>query len=279
MIQPDVTVLRDKEGVARHAILPWDQFQTLMQAAGADGVAVPSKEADAPAQVRKAISEGVHPVRAWRDHRHLNQAQLAAVVGISRAYLAQIEGRERTGTLDVTARIARALGCLIEQVAPVEDFGAMVATLAAMPSKVRDIVMLIPREAWTHRSASGGFSLLEHVCHLRDIDADGYSLRVERMLTEEQPNLPDIDGDVLATQRDYQSQNLEEALSSFTATRWQTVARLAKLTPDERGRTGLMDAAKEITIEELAGTMLAHDSAHMDELADLCRELQPSART
>jgi hypothetical protein len=52
---------------------------------------------------------------------------------------------------------------------------------------------------------------------LRDIDGDGYRERVERMLAEERPSLPDIDGDALARQRDYQSQDLEEALSSFTA--------------------------------------------------------------
>src|SRR5919108_1015388 len=138
--EPDVTVLRDAQGAAQHAILPWDHFQALMQAAKADESAIPVRKSALPAHVRRAIAEGVHPVRAWRDYRNLNQAQLAALVGISRAYLAQIEGGERTGTLDVTARIARALGCLIEQViAPVEDFARMVAALASTPSKVRDI--------------------------------------------------------------------------------------------------------------------------------------------
>jgi hypothetical protein len=173
----------------------------------------------------------------------------------------------RTGTLDVAACIARALGCLIEQlIAPVEDFAGMVAALAAMPSKVRDVVTLIPRDAWKRRPGNGGFSLLEHVCHLRDIDGDGYRDRVERMLSEERPSLPDIDGDALARQRDYQSRDFEEALSSFTNTRWQIAARLAKLTPKERRRTGLMAVTKEVTIEGLVGIMLAHDSAHLDEL-------------
>jgi transcriptional regulator with XRE-family HTH domain len=273
-LEPDVTILRDAQGAAQHAILSWDQFQALMQAAKADDAATQIREPILPVRVRRAIAEGAHPVRAWRDYRNLNQAQLAALVGISRAYLAQIEGGERTGTLDVTARIARALGCLIEQViAPVEDFAGMIAALAAMPSKVSDIVALMPRDAWTCKPSNGGFSLLEHVCHLRDIDADGYRERVERILTEERPSLPDIDGDALAKQRDYQSQDLEEALSSLTATRWQIAARLAKLTPEERHRTGLMAATNEITIEGLVGAMLAHDSAHLDELSELRGEL------
>jgi transcriptional regulator with XRE-family HTH domain len=271
---PHVTILRDALGAAQHAVLPWGQFQALLQAAKNDEGTDPIAQVSRPAQVREAIGSGVHPVRAWRDYRSLSQAQLAAIVGISRAYLAQIEGGERTGTLDVTARLARALGCLIEQVmAPIEDFAGKVAALGAMPSKIRDIVDAIPRDAWTARPATGGFSLLEHICHLRDIDGDGYRERVERMLTEEQPSLADIDGDALARDRDYQSQDLEEALSRFAATRWQMAARIARLTPDERQRIGLMAATNKITIEDLVGAMLAHDSEHLDQLSELCGEL------
>lgn len=268
--EPNVTILRDAQGAAQHAILPWDQFEALIQVAKVNGTATAIKESTLPAPVRRAIEEGVHPVRAWRDYRNLNQAQLASLIGISRAYLAQIEGGERTGTLDVTARIARTLSCLIEQlIAPIEDFAGMISALAAMPSKVKDIVAFIPRDFRTRKPDNGSFSLLEHVCHLRDIDDDGYRVRIERMLTEEQPNLLDIDGDALASQRDYQSQALEEALSSFTTTRWQIASRLAKLTLEERRRTGLMAATKEITVEGLVGAMLAHDASHLDELSEL----------
>ena len=274
MLEPKVTILRDAQGEAQHAILPWGQFQELIQAAKAGEPIAQFSELQLPPQVGQAIAEGAHPVRAWRDYRKLNQGQLAAVVGISRAYLAQIEGGERTGTLEVTARIARALGCRIEQlIAPAEDFAGRIAAAAAMPSKLKDIVTMIPREAWTRRPGNGGFSLVEHVCHLRDIDEDGYRERVARILAEERPNLVDIDGDALARQRDYQGQDLEAALSAFAALRWQISARLAKLTPEERRRTGLMAAVREITIEGLVGAMLAHDSEHLDQLSELRREL------
>ena len=273
MLEPNVTILRDAQGAAQHAVLPWDQYQALIRAANADPAA-PATEPALPPQVGRAIAESQHPVRAWRDYRNLSQAQLAAVVGISRAYLAQIEGGERTGTLEVTARIARALGCRIEQlIAPAEDFAGRIATAAAMPSKLKDIVALIPRDAWTRRPGNGGFSLVEHVCHLRDIDEDGYRERVARILTEERPSLPDIDGDALARERDYQSQDLEAALSAFAALRWQISARLAKLTPEERRRTGLMAAIREITIDGVVGAMLAHDSEHLDQLSELRAEL------
>ena len=268
-LQPTVTILRHADGTEQHAILAWADYQALLRTAEGRGASAPIPDA-----VRQAMAGGTHPVRAWRDYRALNQAQLAALVGISRAYLAQIEGGERTGTLEVMARIARALGCGIEDLIAQgpDDFAGTVATLGAMPAKVKDLVARIGQQAWRSRPASGGFSLVEHVCHLRDIDGDGYRVRLERMLAEQCPSLPDLDGDALARERAYQSQDLSAALAAFTSTRWEIVARLAKLTPEERQRTGLMAGTKEITIEGLADAMLAHDSEHLDQLADLCRD-------
>jgi transcriptional regulator with XRE-family HTH domain len=266
----DVTILRQRDGTAQHAILSWEQYQALLHAAQGASRGIPM----IPESIRQSTASGTHPVRAWREHQGLNQGQLAAIVGISRAYLAQIEGGERTGTLEVMARIARALGRSIEDLiaSGTENFGAKVAMLGAMPAKLKDMAVRIGEGAGRSMPASGGFSLLEHVCHLRDIDGDGYRVRLERMLTEECPSLPDIDGDALAKERNYLGQNLETALAAFTATRLEMVARLAKLAPDERRRVGLMAGTQEITVEGLAEIIAAHDSEHLDQLAELAVE-------
>jgi DNA-binding XRE family transcriptional regulator len=75
-------------------------------------------EAGVPHEVVKRELEGTPPVRAWREYRGHNQARLAALAGISRSYLAQIEAGERAGTVEVIARLARNLGCLIEDLVP-----------------------------------------------------------------------------------------------------------------------------------------------------------------
>jgi transcriptional regulator with XRE-family HTH domain len=270
MDQSNITVLRQADGTAQHAILPWQEYQALLRAAAGSGL-----ESPVPSEVRQSIAQGVHPVRAWRDQRGLNQGQLAAMIGISRAYLAQIEGGERTGTLEVMARVARALDRRLEDlVAPGPDnFAQAAASLGAMPAKLKGIVASVAEGAWRSKPSSGGFSLVEHVCHLRDIDGDGYRLRLERMLAEQCPTLPDLDGDALARERDYQSADLATALTTFTATRLAIVARLAKLSPDERRRTGLMAGTTEITVEGLVEIMTAHDSEHLDQLDDLVREI------
>ncbi len=270
MDQSNVTVLRHADGTAQHAILPWQEYQTLLRAAEGHGLQPP-----VPAEIRQAIADGVHPVRAWREHRGLNQGQLAAMIGISRAYLAQIEGGERTGTLEVMARVARALDRRLEDLisSGSDDFAQAAASLGAMPAKLKEIAAGLPQATWRSKPAGGGFSLVEHVCHLRDIDGDGYRVRLERMLAETGPSLPDIDGDALARQRDYLSQDLAAALAAFSSRRLEIVARLAKLTAEQRQRTGLMAGTTEITVDGLVDAMTAHDSEHLDQLDDLVREV------
>lgn len=228
-----------------------------------------------PLFVSERCDAGAHPIRAWREFRGFTQTQLALVAGISRAYLAQIEGGERTGTLEVVARLARMLDCLIEQLMPRhdEDPRRATAVLAAMPGKLKAIVDAVPERLWRTAPSVGGFCLVEHLCHLRDIDGDGYRIRIDRILSEDRPELPDIDGAQLAVERDYRAQDAGVALDAFTATRWAIVGRLAKLEPGERRRIGLMAGTTEMDIDGLVSAMLAHDSEHLDDLDSLRAEL------
>ncbi len=67
------------------------------------------KEPLVPVEVVRAIVGGEHPIRAWRRYRKLTAEKLAEKAGIARAYLSQIEGRKRKGTIEVLRQIAKAL--------------------------------------------------------------------------------------------------------------------------------------------------------------------------
>lgn len=72
-----------------------------------------------PIEVVKAKLEGVHPVRAWRDHKGWTQLHLAFKSGVGRDLIAQIETRRKQGSIETIGRIARALDVPIE--ALIED--------------------------------------------------------------------------------------------------------------------------------------------------------------
>jgi len=58
------------------------------------------------------------PLSFWRKRRGLTQAALAKEVGISQAYLAQIERGRRVGDIQLYRRLAGALRLEIEDIAP-----------------------------------------------------------------------------------------------------------------------------------------------------------------
>lgn len=62
-----------------------------------------------PSEVTFAIIDGTHPIRAWRKYKNIKMNQLAKKVGISGAYLSQIENGKRNPTIETLKAIANAL--------------------------------------------------------------------------------------------------------------------------------------------------------------------------
>ncbi len=63
------------------------------------------------------------------------------------------------------------------------------------------------RSRFATRPAGGGFSLVEHACHLRDLEREGYLLRFMRLLAESYPVLEGFEGERVAADRDYLAQD------------------------------------------------------------------------
>jgi hypothetical protein len=127
----------------------------------------------------------------------------------------------------------------------------------------------IPRPEWGRRPREHAFSLVEQVCHLRDVEEEGYTLRIRRLLREDNPELADFDGAKVAQARDYRKQDLTLALNALDLARRQNVAVLADLPTEALHRRGRMAGVGEITLERLATMMLEHDASHRQELEEL----------
>ena len=62
-----------------------------------------------PAEFADRILDGESPVRGWREYRGISVKELAARAAISAAYLSQIEGGSRNGSLSTMKALATAL--------------------------------------------------------------------------------------------------------------------------------------------------------------------------
>lgn len=63
-----------------------------------------------PDAVVAAILDGVHPIKALREHRGMTQARLAKAAGTSPVYLSQIERGERRAGRKLRTKLGTALG-------------------------------------------------------------------------------------------------------------------------------------------------------------------------
>ncbi|MBM3203157.1 helix-turn-helix transcriptional regulator [Candidatus Woesearchaeota archaeon] len=114
----------NRDGKPEYVVLPWADYQALLEAAedAIDSALLDAfrnklasgEDETVPAAVLDALLAGANPVKVWRAYRGLTQGALAAQVGISKAYLCQIETGKREGAIKTLRAIATALDVTVD---------------------------------------------------------------------------------------------------------------------------------------------------------------------
>ncbi|HET7729404.1 MAG TPA: DinB family protein [Usitatibacter sp.] len=121
--------------------------------------------------------------------------------------------------------------------------------------------------------APGGFSLVEHACHLRDLEREGYLVRVRRMAAENAPVLESFDGAAVAAARDYRGEDARIAAQEFGAARRELLGMLAPLTEEDMARQGTFDG-EPVSFGDVIAMMVEHDRGHREEIENLIDRLE-----
>ena len=140
--------------------------------------------------------------------------------------------------------------------------------LETMPAFVAAAVEGAPPDVLAFRPGPEEFSLLEQACHLRDLEREGYLVRVRRLLTEREPELQPFDGAAVARERRYFEQDAKLAAQEFAAARRELTGLLAPLTEEDLGRRALFEG-ESITFRRLVEMILEHDRGHREEIERL----------
>lgn len=151
-------------------------------------------------------------------------------------------------------------------------WGDVIDELVLMPGRVLSFVARMPETLWRQRPSGTGFALVEHACHLRDLDAI-FVARIDAILATHLPVIDSVDGTVLADQRNYTEQDLHTAIRAFKRGRRRLCMSLEKLRSEQLARCCLRDGARRMTLEELVRELLSHDRTHCLELDELGAEL------
>lgn len=146
-------------------------------------------------------------------------------------------------------------------------------TLSRTPALVGRIAAQVPETLI--RVRSGPFALIEHAWHMGDLEREGFGERIRRLLAEDDPFLPDFDGEKAAREREYLKLALPAALAAFAAARAENLRMLRSLSGEQGARSGRQEGVGNVRLAEIPPRMLDHDLAHLNEIADLLSDLLP----
>lgn len=104
---------------------------------------------------------------------------------------------------------------------------------------------------------------LEQLCHVRDIEVDGYHVRLRRTIAEDEPLLVSIDTDAFARDRHYGAADAASVLASFRAAREQTLALIEGVGPDAFARRAHFEGYGPVTLRGLVHYLCSHDQQHL----------------
>jgi hypothetical protein len=147
--------------------------------------------------------------------------------------------------------------------------------LRQMPDMVVQAARTLPGSVVADRPLDGGYAMIEHVWHLADLETDAYEVRIRRMREEDDPALPNFDGEAVAAKRKYRALRLRDGIKKFAEARQRNLATLATLEDADWDRGGIQEGLGRITLRDIPRLMHEHDQAHREEIAALLEELTP----
>jgi hypothetical protein len=156
------------------------------------------------------------------------------------------------------------------------------ATLASFPQQLAAHYAAIPAQFkhWAPASWDGipsePFTAIEQICHIRDIEIEGYHVRIQRTLHEHCPMLASINSIAITQQRPYAQANEAQVFASFSTAREKTLQLIAGLSEEQYQRSAIFEGYGPLTLRSLLHYLCSHDQQHLAGLQWLMGKIEAS---
>lgn len=154
----------------------------------------------------------------------------------------------------------------------VTDGGPGMATLdeqlARMERTVDDyaaVVKNVSDAQLTKRPDPTNWSAKEVLCHVRDIE-ESFMMRFLSLMAMDDPKFLPVEPERWAVDRQYQRNDVQEALAAFKTRREETLRFLRSLKPEQWERGGIHATRGRMTLKDFVELMAWHDDNHLDQL-------------
>jgi hypothetical protein len=152
----------------------------------------------------------------------------------------------------------------------------LLCNLKSLPNELDDLLKDLDEDTLRWRPIPNKWSIKEIMCHLRDMERLAYLSRYRRMLTEDNPMLPNVDQDRIAFESDYINQDAKAALEEFKRLRWETTQTLAHCPLEAWSRVGTHETDGPMTVEQLVIRQIkGNDLNHLVQMKDIVRLKMP----
>ena len=145
----------------------------------------------------------------------------------------------------------------------------ILADLEGAPDAFARLLQALPAATWDFKPASWlecpgeHFSVRENLCHLRDLEIEGYQRRFARTRAEQDPDLPSVDGYALAEERHYAATDPYAALAAYRAARAETLGQIRGFSELELARPARFAEYGRTNLAGLVHYLSAHDRQHV----------------
>jgi len=156
------------------------------------------------------------------------------------------------------------------------DKDRLLSNLKSLPNELDDLLKDLDEGTLRWRPIPNKWSVKEIMCHLRDMELLAYLARYRKMLSVDNPILPNVDQDRLATENDYMNQDASAALDEFKRLRQETIRTLESAPVDAWSRGGTHETDGPMNVEELVVRQIkGNDLNHLVQMKDIVRLKMP----
>jgi len=122
---------------------------------------------------------------------------------------------------------------------------------------------------WTWRPSEADWSLVEVVCHLRDVELEVHQYRFRKLAEKENAFLPGVSADEWANERHYHQQDGPAALEAFVEARSETVDLLLSFSTEMWQRHGRHAFLGLTSMHEILHISERHDALHWNQIQEI----------
>lgn len=119
---------------------------------------------------------------------------------------------------------------------------------------------------WRKRPTADAWSIVEIICHLRDVEREVHQPRFRALAETDNPFISGVDPDQWAEPRNYFCQDGRTALANFSDARRETLALLQSLPEDAWLREARHAFFGQTTLHELLYLAVQHDRVHWQQV-------------